>query len=319
MRSPNVSPIFLLLCACVSRLTLGTNAHASQRSDQQVGVSAGTGNFNPQIPQKISVAAKGVSVVIESGRPFVVRVERNDKKLAINLPDEIAQVSTARLFGTSLLVVSSMISGNASEVAVVDLEHLIIKDTFLCYAPVVAPNGRYIVFIKFFPAHGISSAENHYMLYDVTLSPAANRPQDQKPHPALVGRVLYPQGMQNRVADNIDIVERPPHQIASETFFWSAASDELLFLDRLKDDYTLVAVHFQANSLDVWLASIPGRMICPPRAPSCFEVLSSVTFGDSPGVPIRLELRGVMGTPGPGVVALLMDLNSPTMSVSLVP
>jgi hypothetical protein len=283
------------------------NLCAQENTGQHVVVPVGNSGFNPQSNQTISMSF-GETRAVFTNSPPTLRVEKKGAKHDFKLPVDLVQVTAARLYREDRIVIVGMVNGDAWKAAVVDLKQGIVLDSFLCYSPSISPDGRYIAFIKFYPSHSISNAEDRFMVYDAALGPTQNRPSGIRSHPAVVGHVVYPVGASNLPGDNVDIGDRGVHQIASESFFWDQSSKKFIFADRFKQQYSAVLVQAKESEFTVLTAAIPASLICPPVPGTCFERLTNVNFPDQPSTSIELEFQGFNGTPArPSKVKLSSD------------
>jgi hypothetical protein len=251
--------------------------------------------FQSSAAQDVTINFKGLNATFKSSSPMTVVLETGGTQKSITLPAEFAQLTSARVYRPNRLVITGMVNGDAWETVIVDPEKGSIVDHFLCYDPAISPDGRYVVFIKFYPAHGVDSVEDHYMLYDVQLSPEQNRPTDGVRHPSLVGKVMFPAGMANRLNDNVDLGDQPTHRVASDSFFWNDQSTSVVFADQFRDDYVVVVVNIANGAFTSDSVSVPKQSICDDISP-CSEHLTRVDFDTlAPG--INVAFRGVNGTP----------------------
>ena len=130
-------------------------------------------------------------------------VQRSKPQTESLLPREIAQVNEILRGPSNRAIVTGMVNGDVSAVAILDMTAMRVADFFLAYEPHVAPTGRYVAFIKFYPPHGVEGADNRYLLYDVAQTPRANRlPNIGLSDMADVGVTVYPVGTANREGDN---------------------------------------------------------------------------------------------------------------------
>lgn len=298
----------------------------SQQGSQHIVVKVGDqSRFEPGTKQSINISANGVHATLESGNPYRVIYTRSNKTTTVSLPETLLYAETLHLFDSDRLVVTGMVSGDVSIVAIVDLDRGETIDSFWCYQPAISPDGHYIVFIKFFPPHGISSADDHYMLYNVSLTPTENRPDLKKwPKPWEivgwdVGEPLYPPGIANLPGNNFNVGDRPVHILASD-FFWNKASSEVIFLEEFKGVYTIVATNFLRDGFHVWTAAVPRSLICLSSEANasvmCSQRLEQVIFPIVPSDPIRLVFRGVSGTRNQPIGLELHAINTPQMFLS---
>jgi len=283
-----------LLCAAflvAFRMSAQTNV------PQHVEVPLTDDAFHPDDHRQIQMSFGSTQATFTGTSPVRLDVERNGTRTSILLHRDIVQVNQARLYGPNQIVIAGMVDGDVSTVVIVDLSQKNIVDLFLCYSPAISPDGRFVAFVKFYPAHGISSAESHYMLYDLASSPAKNRPAGGKVDPASVGRGIFPPGVGNAAGDNVDVGDRPTHNIASDTFFWNEQSTEVVFVDQLATQYSAVVVRVHTDPPNVLATQLPSKLICPAGASPCYERLVGVKFPNSAIGPLEMTFRGVMGTP----------------------
>jgi hypothetical protein len=153
------------------------------------------------------------------------------------------------------------------------------------------------------------------MLYDLSLSAAANRPSGSTAGRSTVGRVIYPEGVGNVEGDNVDIDDRPLHRMASETFFWNPHSDSMAFLDSLEDRYTLISVRTRPMPVAVWQAPIPASLICKGSSQPCSRRLVGVEYPAQAGQPVELRFRDADGSGSGTFKAELDDMNTDRMRV----
>jgi len=276
-------------------------------------------SFRPDPNRVVTMSLGGVNATFKGTSPVTLDVKHDDFRKTIVLPSDLAQVNAARLFGKDTMVISGFIDGNASTVVTVDLSNGAVLDSFLCYSPAISPDGRYVAFIKFFPEHGVSSAEDHYVIYDVAAGPSRNRQSVGKSDRASVGRVLFPKGSGNNAGDNVDVGNGPTHSMASDQFFWNEQSTEVVFVDLKDSQYTAVVARPSQRPECVLSTDIPTTAICPRGASPCYERLTRVSFSDSPTRTIHLAFRGVNGTPARESQLLLSESGPETLSISPVP
>jgi hypothetical protein len=226
---------------------------------------------------------------------ITIAYDRSKKHVVLAL--RIEDLESARMFRGNKLVLEGKMDGDAWQVAVVDVSAGVVSDSFFCYSPAISPDGRFIAYVKFFPEHGIDSAEHHYLLYDAALSRAANRPTSGKLDIACVGRAFYPPEVGNSAGDNVNIVGKALHVMASDNFFWNASSSEFVFADQLATTLSAVFVSLKTAQPTVEIASMPAFPACREIQGDCHERLSAVQFGDKTENRYQLTFRGVLGTP----------------------
>ena len=282
-----------LLLACGLPLTALT--HAQGEAVQRIEVPASPSDFQPESARDVTLQFSGLAATFKASSPMVLVAESAGVRRNIPLTAEFAQLTSARLFKSDRLMITGMVNGDVSEVIVVDPEKAEVIDHFLCYSPAISPNGRYIAFVKFYPAHGVESVEDHYAIYDAQLNPSQNRPAAYPHHPGVVSKVVFPNGIQNKPSDNVDLDGLPPHRMISDGFFWNERSTIVTFADEFREEFSVVVVTLN-DTLTTESLPIPKDWICPTGT-DCFEHLARVEFMDQSKPEIELVFRGVNGTP----------------------
>ena len=306
--------VYLMVLSAIS-LSCPANICAGQQDSHHIEIQAASTGFQPSNEQSITVPSATESIVVKSGNPYSVVLQSKDVKKLVLLPPELVQVTMVRLFASKMLIIAGAVNGDADVVIVLDVHSGVVVDKILCYSPSISPNGRYTAFIKFYPTHGISSAEDHYMLYDASLTPSENRPTNISSHPSAVGRTVYPRDIGNMPGDNVDIEGRPLHRWASDSFFWTAGSDMFVFMDSFQKEYVVVVARVDAVS-KVWTALVPSQLYCKGLGDSCSERLSRVDFNHLGAGDMVLGLRGVEGTPSREVQVLVNHVGTPLMDTT---
>lgn len=291
---------------------------AAQEEPVHVEVPVNITSFQPNAGQSVTMTFDGLTAIFEPSSPMAVRLQGDIANKTIYLPTDVVQVDGARLYGRDRLVITGMVNGDVWKVVITEIAKGSVIDEFLCYSPAISPNGRYVAFVKFYPAHGISSAEDHYMLYDVALGPNDNRPTGIHHHPAVVGRVIFPKGMGNTPGDNVDVGVGPVHRMASDRFFWNGGSTSLVFVDQVENQYSAVVVSLKDATPLTQSVQIPLSAVCAAVSGPCSERLSEVRFQTPPGGAIDLTLRGVNGTPSAESHVSLSHVESSTISLSVI-
>ena len=294
-------------------ISVGFVAFAQVKPAQRIELPVSQPGFQSGGTQNVTITFAGLAATFTASSPMTVLLDEGGKQRAVGLPAEFSQMDSARLYGVDRIVVTGMINGDASEVVVIDLKQGVEVDHFLCYSPSISPNGRYVAFIKFYPSHGVSNVEDHYMVYDISLSPEQNRPAEIPHHPGVVGHVVFPVGIPNSPSDNVDIENRPTHRMASDGFFWDDLSTKVVFVDEFQDEFAVVVATTMESTVKVDTVEISRKWICPSASEICAEHLARTDFLKSPNPSIELTFRGVSGTPARQSKVLL----SPTASEKL--
>lgn len=209
------------------------------------------------------------------------------REVQIDLPFEMAQVDEIRPGIGSKLIVRGMVNGSGSEVVLIDTRSDKLADKFLGYLPSLSPDGRHIVFIKFYPMHFSGSTEAHYMLYDLAKDSKGNRPTggiaaDDKN----VGIPVYPPQIGNKAGDNVELTSSFVHNSASAGFFWKPDSTAFFFADRLEpeNEITLVLADVaRGGKITLKTARQPDEKFCsvfkdPQQKLSCNVIVRKAEF-----------------------------------------
>jgi hypothetical protein len=259
--------------------------------------------FDPNHQRPLTYVDKSIKVDLKIGRErdslnVLYLTEKSQKSLA--LPLEMAQVDEIRRVTGDKLLVRGMVNGSGSEVVVVDLKTATQTDKFVCYHPSVSPNGEFVAFVKFYPAHFAEGTADHYMLYELGKKPEDNRPKDVPSSDwQNVGRPMYPIGVGNRVADNIERLEGSQHQ-SSSGFFWNSNGTQLMFADRvnLAPEITFVLIDIEpdgrirARTASQQIYQYCSKLEDPQAVRSCLLLVRKVEFHSpsEPAFTITLEI-----------------------------
>jgi hypothetical protein len=255
--------------------------------------------FDPQHQRRLSSTDSTVTIkLIEKGDKLSLDVQRRGSSAAtqVGLPEDMAQANEIRRVGPGKAVVIGMFSGDVWEVAVVDLDRPSLSDKFLCYEPAIAPNGRYISFIKFFPAHFAEGVEDHYMLYDLRKSAAQNRPAGTSSDDwQTVGTTVYPAGIGNHDFDNLRRPESSVHILYSDGFFWNSSGDQFLFADEFQGQVSVILIDLSLDGkATTKISAVPpdacGEKVGPND--NCALRLVGVVFGLGTNRQLTLTFRG---------------------------
>ncbi len=187
-------------------------------------------------------------------------------------------------------------NGTSYETVVVDLLAGSVTDRFDCLLPSISPNGRFVAFVKWFPGHFVRDVEWHYMLYDSTKTAIQNRPPGTvTPDAVNVGKPLYPTNVDNKQGDNFNL-DRPVHEAAMDSFFWSPDSSRLVFAD--KHDRVMSLVMVRPGEVHQGAVSVRIPDLCQASETSnCDFQLKSVNFDDV-ARKMRVLFRGVRAQAG---------------------
>jgi hypothetical protein len=309
--------IKLVLCGLTAISVSAMNIHGFTQTRQHIEIPIGQKAFDPQQQARTTMEFPGLRATFENGAPVTLRLESAGPVKTIKLPSELAQVSSAQLYMQRWLVISGMINGDVNLMVVVDVLEGSVADSFPCYSPTISPDGRYVAFVKFYPAHGVSSVEDHYMLYDVSLGASGNRPRIARRDPAVVGHVVFPKGVGNEAGDNVDLSRTPLHRMASDAFYWKPDSKAFVFADQIGELYSVI-LSSTVEGLPTIVSEIPSDLICKTNSADCWERLRSVRYPIEENTPIILTFQGYNGTPDRPIHLALLKTSVDTAVVSLL-
>ncbi|MGH9451733.1 MAG: hypothetical protein ACRD11_14545 [Terriglobia bacterium] len=196
-------------------------------------------------------------------------------------------------------------------------------DTFSAVWPSASPDHRFIAYRKWFPAHPPAqvSVSDEYLLYDLTKSPAFNRPNGAAGLRDDVGWPVYPQGAKNASPlENLVPRGTPAHSMASNGFFW-LGEETLAFVDRWHGVDSLVLIGLKggihkptARSIPLDVSQVIDMSLCRKDvSPSDMErwtehpgnLIYVTCIQRPPKVKTHLRLRLA---PGPCLRSLVLDL-----------
>ena len=212
----------------------------------------------------------------------------------VNEVDEVCPLKDGRL-----AVFAFAEKGGLGEVYLINRADGSLLDYLWGFAPAMSPNQRWLVYRKFYPARTELPVSEEYLLYDLTKSPAQNRP----PGIALsdyanVGSAIFPVGQKNLEGDNIELL--PPEQqhgvgsgYSGPGFFWAPDSRAVAFGDFVQQKLSIVLVTLdaQANTTaSVYPVSLAGRC-SPPIASNQLAYISRIDVGNKEvnDRPIRID------------------------------
>lgn len=254
--------------------------------------------FDPQHQRPLSYRDQWLTIsLFANGQKLALDIRKagSEAGKVVPLPDEMVQANEMRRAQANKIVVIGMFSGDVWAVAIVDLSGPSISDKFVCYEPSVSPDGKYISFIKFFPPHYADDPEDHYMLYNLTESPAYNRPKGVgMAEWRTVGFTIYPVGVGNHEFDNLRHPGAAAHMLASAGFFWNDSSTEVVFADSFEGRVSVIRSEIHEGVATTSAASLPSDL-CEGKARmrfSCALRVVSVNYSREPGQRLDLGVKG---------------------------
>lgn len=189
-----------------------------------------------------------------SGKSWSVLVQPNSGSVdRVQLPYVITYVDAIHLAAPHRAVLLAELSAGARYVGIIAIKPAQMIDSFWTSGRLaLSPNNRYVLFVRFYPAHGADNYDDQYRLYDVLGTRSSNWPkrpaQDAPPtepvnyDESLAGMPVYPLKADEVNRENTNVPDGQEHQSASE-FHWSDDSSKVLFADVQGRIITLVVVY----------------------------------------------------------------------------
>jgi hypothetical protein len=218
------------------------------------------------------------------------------------LPEDLVQVN--EILGVKLdeVLVIGQVNNLTQKVAIIKRATGQIVDQFLAYSISPSPNGNFVAFVKFYPAHFVARPSDYVMVYDLRYNASLNRPRgvalDEETD---VGKAIYPPGIET-TTPNTDVPESMIHRVIAAKFFWSPDSSQFLFADEtvlpaVEDPPRLPKAAIDLVLVDVAkFQTVPSVLVfpaitCISQGGSCGMQLTTVDFGQT-GVSAEFQGSG---------------------------
>jgi len=195
------------------------------------------GGINPPLPPDVSATVTDDRAVLH------IRQGTTDAVVPLmlgTLHSSISEIAEVCPLTDGRLVVFAT-GGWPTDVHVVDPARAAQLDSFSASGPVLSPDQRWIAYVKFIPPRPDESS-SEYMIYDLTKTPAQNRPPDVVlTETETVGRVIFPPGHENVFGSGIGLPEELLH-LGGGSLYWAPDSRAILFEDRTASGPGIVLV-----------------------------------------------------------------------------
>jgi hypothetical protein len=101
----------------------------------------------------------------------------SDSAVKISIPEVVADVidEVCPISGGRLVVFGS-VGYELKNINIIDSAKAALLDSFDGFTPAMSPNQRWLVYRKFYPFHTELPVSEEYLLYDLSKTPAQNRP-----------------------------------------------------------------------------------------------------------------------------------------------
>jgi hypothetical protein len=230
-----------------------------------------------------------------------IRKENQPAKRVV-VANQTTKVEQIVVASENRTVVFGEVMTNVQIVTVIDNSAGAPIDYFLCFDPSLSPGGDRIAYGKVFPRHFVEGVSWQYLVYDLRLDPAQNRPAGISLDDHYdVGWPVYPPGARNRPGDNLAVPPEERHQ-RSSPLVWSEDGNVLRFADRFQDGMDLVTVDLVGGVALPRVRKDPlpvNRIVDPAQCPDAagrlayaFQVSGITPEKDSPGtVTLHLSTR----------------------------
>lgn len=214
---------------------------------------------------------------------------------AIVFPGVMEEVQQVCPIPQSKMVVLGLANAALYNIDIVGLTDASLLDSFYGFSPIIAPNQRWLVRRKFYPAQSVSSEE--YLLYDLTQDWAHNRePGVSRSDMDLVGKVIYPAVKGNEPFYNVNLPINETHTFRSASFYWAPDSRALAFADSVQGQLSLVLVSLDQSEIRASAYHISSSEACPAAQGTSSLMLSDTEVS----LPVngRREIRATFKTGG---------------------
>ncbi|HTU45087.1 MAG TPA: hypothetical protein VMF91_08500 [Bryobacteraceae bacterium] len=259
MRWPNGKRLLLSLALSAGSIAFGQVAQDFPELCGRPGASI-------PVPPGVTIASD------PSNSRSELRIRILDK--AIVFPAVMETVQQACPIAGHELVVFGLATPALYNIEIVRLTDGSLRDSFYGFSPIIAPNQRWLVRRKFYPAQAVTSEE--YVIYDLAQDWAHNRePGIARSDMDLVGKLIYPV-----VAGNWPFYsDHPPpsetHSFRSDSFYWAPDSGAVLFADSVEEHLSLVLVSLENDNFRAYLYRLTDSEACPGSAVTWPPTLSS--------------------------------------------
>jgi hypothetical protein len=208
-------------------------------------------------PLRIVFNNDGVNVIERPGdRDITLRITMDGKTFELTTPYGYDRVNTIRKFN-NFLAVSAVSYEIIKGFFIIDLSRKNFIDEVWGRNISISPSGQYVAFTEFYPNHG-SQPENKYLIYDLSLSPLANREiggplvrkrleeqnifnSPEMLYKFFAGAPLITVENELLLRNSLNLTESEEHRLKS-ALSWAPESDELAFLEAHRNDFRVILV-----------------------------------------------------------------------------
>jgi hypothetical protein len=250
--------------------------------------------FDPSRKKALSYRDGGLTITLVNGKKnlSVDIASESQTSKRIELPSEIVQVNEIRAAHDGKAIVVGMVNGSTFEIVILNTISISVADTFFAYSPSISPNGRFIAFVKFYPAHFVDGTDDHCVLYDTFRSASENRlVNGSLADRTNVGLPVFPR-VPNRDGDNTDVPPLQQHHLMAQKFFWQSDSARYVFAEtHATGEWSAVLVSLSTGVPSAAVAILERNQICARLGKNNCDV----TLAEAELTPdgVLLELQGV--------------------------
>ncbi|MBZ5585000.1 MAG: hypothetical protein LAQ30_22875 [Acidobacteriia bacterium] len=198
------------------------------------------------IPDEASVARNGAGRVVLRFQSYMHGNLVDTQELGLHNTDAVSRLEDACADSRGrYLLFGGGRTGATDVVIAASRPRWSMVDEFLTYDPVRSPDGRWIVYRKFYPATAARNVSEEYRIYDLSKSRDKNRSHDAEGN-VVAGSLIYPfdQRPQSAPSENARaakgaereketefLSQAQQHRFGSYSFYWSDDSRSLVFAD----------------------------------------------------------------------------------------
>lgn len=239
--SKKIKFIGLAFFLCVAQTGLAEQITIVEKIDN--------GLFSPQNPPSVRYQDSDISIlpIYSDKQIYLEIVKKGFAAISVALPPELAQLTEVRPAYANRIVAIGLANSTVSVITVIDKREGVVIDSFWGYKPVISPDGRWIAFQEFFPAHFSDVIESSFRIYDISIGAKENRHGKHLiSEKQFVGTVVYPlsstaaemkSGNSNRSIDHV----------LHSTFHWWPNSKQYTFAINEGKALNLLVVKLQVH------------------------------------------------------------------------
>ena len=271
--NPTCMTLFRLLALTTMSLLAAIAQIRQDRPDL-----CGSAGADVPLPPNIS------AVSFDGGSELKVQLDAKTVTIPIPAAERVEQVCA--IGQGRWLVFSVLAGGNGYAADIINSATGSVVDAFWARSPAVSPDGRWMVMREVTPAQAEGITEQ-YRLYDLTKDAAGNRfPGVDYRYVQPLGRTVYPLTRDRLPFESGGVQPDQIHSFVGDSFYWSADSGSLLFLDRTSAGLAVVLVAVSPQTFATYVHRLPSEV--------CVGPIARVGFSGEPSRPdVRLDFGSI--------------------------